>query len=81
MLATVTGLFLATYLVQAFGMVAVRSPEQKPMDRVSAAMNGPHGLKLRFALLVCTVLFALYGMAASSHKVAAHRTVIAANVA
>ena len=81
MLATMSGLFLAIYFVQAFGEVVIRSPEQPPLDRVSSAMNGPHGLKLRLALLVCTMLFVLYGMVANAHKVAAHHTVTAANVA
>ena len=65
MLAAMSGLFLAVYLVQAFGEVAVREAKSPALDRVSNAMNGPHGLKLRAAILICTLLLVAYGMSAS----------------
>lgn len=65
MLAAISGLFLAIYMVQAFGEVAVREAKPPALDRVSNAMNGPHGLKLRVAIFVCTLLLVAYGMSAS----------------
>jgi hypothetical protein len=64
MWATIGGLILTIFALQAFGQVILRDGSNAAPDRMSQAMNGPRGLWVRGGLLPLVLLLILLGVGA-----------------
>jgi hypothetical protein len=61
--ATLVVLLLAIFTIQSFGQVVRREGATAP-DRLTQAMNGPNGLRVRAGLLFLALLLVLLGVGA-----------------
>jgi hypothetical protein len=53
---------LAIFAVQSFGQVIRKEGLTETPDRLTQAMNGPNGLRVRAGLFILVILFVLMGL-------------------